>query len=678
MNKNDLITKLYNLRKEITEYDRQYYIENTSVVSDFEYDKKYHELLDLEAQFPELYDPDSPTQRVPSDKIVAFKKSAHTYPMLSLQNTYTIEEIIAFEQRCRQLLPNQEIKYFVELKFDGVSLSLRYINNKLKIALTRGDGFTGDDVTLNALQIKDIPKFIHLPKDFQVNEFEVRGEVFMTRHNFVLLNNKQLEANLKPFSNPRNLTSGTLKLLDSNEVAKRPLNFFAYYLLTNDTQLVSLQSNAYLLRTMGFPVNEYSKLCNSVDEIKQYIDEWRERRETLPYNIDGLVIKIDSIEQQQQLGYISRFPRWAIAFKYSAEQAETKLLDITYQVGRTGIVSPVAELEPVELAETIVKRATLNNEDFIKENDFRIGDYVYVEKGGEIIPKLVGVNFEKRSPDSKPFEFIKICPCEKQTPLTKYPGEVAYYCLNPECPWQIRKRIEHFASRNAMNIEFLGEKSIDELVSLGFLNNIADIYELHKHKTSLLKLDGWQEKSINNLLNAIEKSKTKPFNNVLFGLGIRYVGETAAKILAKEVRSINNLMELSADNLRKINQIGDKIADSIVKFFANPLNIEIINRLKSYNLIFNTENDIDSNQISFLSGKTFLFTGELSSLTRNEASNLVEANGGKVLSSISKKLDFLVVGENPGSKLQKALELNIPILSEKDFLNLMNNQNIKN
>lgn len=672
MDNEQKINRLKELRKLIAEYDKKYYVENISVVSDFEYDQLYHELLDLEKQFPELYDPNSPTQKVPSDKISAFQKVEHNFPMLSLQNTYTTAEIEAFVQRCQQLLDTDKIQYLVELKFDGVSISLRYKNNRLSKAITRGDGAVGDDVTMNILQVKDVPKYIFKPANFPVEEFEVRGEVFMTRHNFAEINNQQILKNQKVFSNPRNLASGTLKLLDPEEVARRPLNFFAYYLLTKEPVLSDLSTNLELMKTMGFPVNSNFKLCNSVTEILEFIDEWKEKRDELPYNIDGLVIKVNSIKQQQELGYIARFPRWAIAYKYSAEQVETKLLDITYQVGRTGIVSPVAELEPVELSQTIVKRATLHNEDFIKENDFRVGDYVFVEKGGEIIPKLVGVNFEKRAPNLKPFEFTKICPCELKTPLVKFEDEVAYYCLNPNCPWQIRKRIEHFASRNAMNIEYLGEKAIDELVSRGWLHNIADIYELANFGEEIAKLPGWGKKSVENLLKGIEKSKEKPFANVLFGLGIRYIGENAAKILAGEAKTIDNLMSLDETALTQINQVGEKIAKSILKFFANNENIEIINRLKHYGLQF-TSTEIEQEKSSALNGKTFLFTGELKAMSRNNAATLVEKNGGKVVSSVSKKLDYIVVGENPGSKYQKAVELGIKILNESEFFELLNN-----
>jgi len=469
----------------------------------------------------------------------------------------------------------------VELKLDGVSLSCVYLANRLKHAVTRGDGEVGDDITLNALQISNLPKVTKQSKQIPSGNFEVRGEVIMFKKDFADLNNKMLESGQKTYANPRNLTSGTLKLLDPTEVRNRPLRFFAYYLICEDTAKSTLDRNLQILQDLGFSLIPSHKVCKNITEIEQYINEWETKRDDLPFYIDGLVIKVNSLQQQRELGTISRFPRWAIAYKYTAEQAETKLLDITYQVGRTGIVSPIAELEPVELSQTIVKRATLHNEDYIKSLDLRVGDYVFIEKGGEIIPKVVGVNFEKRDPNSVPFVFTQVCPCEHRTPLFKPEDEVAYYCLSLDCPWQIRKKIEHFASRNAMNIEGLGEKTIDQFVELGYLKNIADIYELSKFAEEIKKLDGWGDKSVKKLLAGIEESKKQPFENVLFALGIRYVGEFVAKVISKEIGSIDKLMTMTEDELTSINQIGEKIAKSIVKFFQNKDNLEIIQKLKN-------------------------------------------------------------------------------------------------
>lgn len=662
--------RIEELRKLISEYDRLYYIEHKSVVSDFEYDRLYKELVKLEEEFPQYDDLNSPTNRVPTDKISAFQNVPHNFPMLSLPNTYTIEEVDAFVERCKKAFPDQQVKFLVELKFDGVSLSVRYKGNRLQMALTRGDGVSGDDITLNVLQIPDIPKLVNIVQGFSPDEFEVRGEVIMFRHNFAEVNNRQIALGQKTFANPRNLASGTLKMLDSAEVANRPLNFFAYSLLNNEIRLNSFSENIEILKNLGLPVNPNHYLCESVDDIHEIIKLWAEKRDDLPFNIDGLVIKVDSVAQQEEMGFVSRFPRWAIAYKYSAEQVETKLLDITYQVGRTGVVSPVAELEPVELSQTIVKRATLHNEDFIKENDFRVGDWVFVEKGGEIIPKLVGVNFEKRSPDLKEFEFTHYCICEYHSELVKFEDEAGWYCVHPKCPFQIRKKLEHFASRNAMNIEFLGEKSIDEFVTIGILSDIASIYELKNHTSRISGLEGWGAKSIENLLAGIEKSKEKPFENVLFGLGIRYVGETVAKQLAREVGNIDKLMNLTFEELRSISQIGEKIAKSILNFFEQESNRELIQRLKSAGLKFEIEGSETAVSDNF-KGMTFLFTGELKSLTRNKAAEEVEKHGGKVLSSISKKLDYLIVGENPGSKLNKAREWNLKIISEEEFISMI-------
>lgn len=699
---NEKIKRLFVLRDLIKQLDEAYYIKNTSLVSDFEYDQLYHELVELENEFPEYFDENSPTQRVPSDKISGFRSVQHIFPMLSLPNTYTFFEIEAFNKRCIQALPNQKIQYLVELKFDGVSLSIRYKNRRLNLAITRGDGTTGDDITLNVLQIPKIPRVAnkvklnkyglskinnqkidiitqanspinHSDEDDVINNFEVRGEVYMTRSDFAKVNQKQIERGLKPFANPRNLTSGTLKLLDSSQVAQRPLNFWAYYLLSEEIQFNTLDENIEIMKRMGFPVNPHYKLCDNIKEIFQFINYWEEKRENLPYNIDGLVIKVNSIEQQNILGNVARFPRWAIAYKYTAEQKETRLLNIVYQVGRTGIVSPVAELEPIKIAQTIVKRATLNNEDYIRENDFRIGDYVFVEKGGEVIPKVVGVNFEKRDPNSKPFEFSKICPCYFKSNLVKYEGETYYYCIHPECPWQIRRKIEHFASRNAMDISFLGERTVDLFVTLGYLKNIADIYELHRFANDIKNLEGWGEKSVDNLLESIEASKSQPFNRVLFGLGIRYVGEVSAKIIAEKVGDIDKLIQMSEEELQNIPQIGETISKSIKTFFTNQKNIEIVERLKTYGLNFKnlkpTKQEITELP---LINKTFVFTGELHSMSRTKASQIIESLGGMVTSSVSRKTDYVVVGDSPGSKFEKARELNIQILNEEDFLKLIN------
>jgi len=662
--------RIKELRSLIEKYDYEYYVNHNSIISDFEYDKLYKELTRLEQENPDLFVAGSPTQNVPSDKVNTFKKITHKQRMLSLPNTYTFQEIIDFDRRNREQLGVESIEYFVELKLDGVSLSCVYENGKLKYAVTRGDGEVGDEVTLNALQIKNIPKELNSFNGYNLSNIEVRGEVLIFKHTFAEINNRQIANNQKTYANPRNLASGTLKLLDPSEVAQRELHFLAYYLFSENQQLSLLSQNTEFLKQLGFDIINSNLTTSNLNELKEFIEVWEQKRDELPFYIDGLVIKVNSINYQKELGTVSRFPKWAIAYKYTAEQVETKLLDITYQVGRTGIVSPVAELEPVHLAQTMVKRATLHNEDYIKEIDLRVGDYVYVEKGGEIIPKVVGVNFAKRDAKAKVFEFPKKCPCHLQTNLVKFEDEAGYYCIDPNCPWQVRKKIEHFASRNAMNIEFLGEKTIDEFVSRGFMNKLSDIYFLENYRDEIRKLDGWGEKSINNLFEAIEKSIEKPFENVLFGLGIRYVGEFVADIIAKEIRSIDKLIEMSEEELISINQIGTKIAKSIKLFLSQKDNLDLINILRKVGLKFESEgiSKVIENRFD---NQSFLFTGELEKYTRNEAEQIVVSLGGRIVSSVSKKLNYLVVGANPGSKLKKAQDLKCKIISEHEFLELI-------
>ncbi len=662
--------RINELRSLIEKYDYEYYINHNSIINDFEYDQLYKELTRLEQENPDLFTSGSPTQNVPSDKLNTFIKVKHKQRMLSLPNTYTFQEIIDFDRRNREQLGVDSIEYFVELKLDGVSLSCVYENGKLKYAVTRGDGEVGDEVTMNALQIQNIPNMLNKIDGYNLNDIEVRGEVLIFKHTFAEINNRQIANNQKTYANPRNLASGTLKLLDPKEVSQRGLYFASYYLFSDNKQLSLLSQNTELLKQLGFDIINSNLTTSNLNDLKEFIEEWDQKRDELPFYIDGLVIKVNSINYQKELGTVSRFPKWAIAYKYSAEQVETKLLDITYQVGRTGVVSPVAELEPVHLAQTMVKRATLHNEDYIKEIDLRVGDYVYVEKGGEIIPKVVGVNFEKRDINSKIFEFPKKCPCHLQTNLVKFEDEAGYYCIDPNCPWQIRKKIEHFASRNAMNIEFLGEKTIDELVSLGFMNKLSDIYFLGKYREEIRKLDGWGEKSINNLLDAIEKSKEKPFENVLFGLGIRYVGEFVADIIAKEIRNIDKLIQMTEEELISINQIGIKIAKSIKIFLSQSENIELLVTLRQVGLKFESEG-ISKVVENRFDNQTFLFTGELEKYTRNQAEQIVVSLGGRIVSSVSKKLNYLVVGANPGSKLKKAQDLKCTIISENEFLELI-------
>jgi len=664
--------KISKLREIIYLCDHYYYVKDESLISDYEYDLLFSELVKLEKEHPELITPDSPTQRVGGEPLKEFRNVPHKKPMLSLSNTYSFDEVKDFHRRVVELLGNEPVEYYTELKFDGVAISIFYENNKYSLAVTRGDGFVGDDVTLNIKTIKNLPL---ITKEVSVDgkvikNFEVRGEVYLNVADFLKINEERINNGEKPFANPRNLTSGTLKLLDPRQVARRPLRLVVYYLDTDDVELVSQSQNIELMKAMGLPVSPYSKLCSNLDAVFQFIEEWKDKRHTLPFQIDGIVVKVNSLEQQSRLGMIARSPRWAIAFKYEAEKATTVLKKITLQVGRTGIVTPVAELEPVFLAGTTVSRATLHNADYIKELDLRVGDTVIVEKGGEVIPKVSGVVLEKRPPWAVEFVFPEYCDCGLQGKLIRLPGEVAYFCEHPECPWQLRRRIEHFASRNAMDIEGMGEKVVDQLVTLGFLKNIASIYELHQFRSKLIELERWGEKKVDNLLEAIEQSKKRPLHRLIFGLGIRLIGEGAAKILAKHFRNLDNIIKASKEDFTAIYEIGEKMAESLVRFFSDPKELEIIEKLRTYGVNFEEQDEFIPT-VRKLEGFTFVLTGELQSMTRNEAKAKIEQLGGKVSSSVSKKTSFVIAGANPGSKYSDALKLGIKILNEIEFLELI-------
>ncbi|MEM4261115.1 MAG: NAD-dependent DNA ligase LigA, partial [Candidatus Woesearchaeota archaeon] len=550
--------------------------------------------------------------------------------------------------------------------------SILYEDGKLSQAVTRGDGYVGDDITQNIKTIRTLPLSVN---SIEINgisfkNFEVRGEVFMFNEDFLKINEKRIENGEREYANPRNLTAGTLKLLDPKQVAKRKLQIVLYYLFSEEIDLNSHFDNLNIIKNLGLPVSEHTKLCQSPDELYDFIDYWNRERFNLPYQIDGVVIKINSLEQQKRLGFVARSPKWAIAFKYEAENAVTKLLNISLQVGRTGVVTPVAELEPVFLAGTTVKRATLHNYDFIKEKDIRIGDYVIIEKGGEIIPKILQVVLEKRASDLIPFDFPNLCPCEIKSPLIKFEGEANYYCTHPECPWQIKRRIEHFCSRQAMNI-IGGEKTFEQLINLGFLKNIADLYSLHLKKDELITLERWGEKSVENLLVSIEESKKKPFNKILYGLGIKFIGESTSKLLAEEFNSIDNLSKASKERLLNIYEIGEKMADSIINYFHDPKNIEIVDRLKKAGLKLYNEKNYDQERKP-LEGMIFVISGELDSMTREKAKEYIEENGGKVSSSVSKHTTYLILGKNPGSKFSKAKQLGVKIITETELLTLLN------
>jgi DNA ligase (NAD+) len=662
-----IIERVEELRRQIREHDYRYYVLAEPIISDFEYDMLMRELIELERQYPELVTPDSPTQRVGGAPTKEFPTVTHPVPMLSLNNAFTIEEIRDFDRRVAELLEGEKYRYVAELKFDGVAVRLKYENGILVLGATRGDGVQGDDITNNIKTIRSIPLRLINPDEKFLN-IEVRGEVYMNKVDFEKLNEERERLGEKIFANPRNATAGTLKLQDPKLVAQRPLRFFAYYLMAEGVELESHYENLQILKRLGFPVCEHVKLCESIDEVIEFWRYWEERRDELPYEIDGIVVKVDSIRQQEILGAIAKSPRWAIAFKFTPRQAQTKLLGITLQVGRVGTITPVAELQPVPLGGVIITRATLHNEDYIKEKDIRVGDTVIVERSGEVIPKIVGVVLEKRPPDAVPFVFPKNCPvCGG--PIERPAGEANYYCENPECPAQVRARIEHFASRGAMDIEGLGEAIVDKLVTLGFLKNYADIYDLHKHKAKLVRIEGFGEKSVQNLLNSIENSKKQPFHRVLYALGIRYVGSETAKLLADAFGSIDKLMNASVEQISSVYGIGPRIAESVYKFFHDERNLELIKRLKEAGLNFEVKPEEKAKKK--LAGKTFVFTGTLKNFTREEAKEKVEELGGKVSNSVSRKTDYVVVGENPGSKYDKARQLGVKIITEEEFLDLI-------
>ena len=653
------------LSAELKTHSYRYYVLAMPSISDFEFDKLLEELVALETQFPELVDPDSPTQNVGGYITKEFQTVKHRWPMLSLGNTYNEQELLDFDQRIKKAI-GDNFEYVVELKFDGLSMSLTYENGHLARAVTRGDGTQGDVVTENVKTIRSIPKRLHAG-DYPA-DFEIRGEVFMHRKAFDRLNEERLENGEPAYANPRNFASGTIKLQDSAEVAKRPLDSFMYFLYTErrlfNTHWESLQA----VKNWGFPVNDESRLCSNISEVLQFIAEWESKRFHLSYDIDGIVIKVNSYSQQEELGFTAKSPRWAIAYKYKAQQVETELQSVSYQVGRTGAVTPVANLKPILLAGTTVKRATLHNANEIVRLDLHEGDWVFVEKGGEIIPKIIGVNLQKRQVGAKPIHYITNCPVCGTT-LERKEGEAAFYCPNDEgCAPQIVGKMQHFTGRKVMNIDGLGDETIETLFERGFIRHISDIYTLYSKAEELKQLDRFGEKSINNMLDGIEKSKQQPFEKVLFGLGIRYVGATVAKKLATYFKSIDNIIAASFDELNAVEEIGERIAKSVIEYFDNAQHREEIEKLKALGLQFTAEEKEVVLASEKLSGKTFIISGTFSR-SRDELKDIIEQNGGKILSSISAKLDYLVAGDNMGpAKLEKATKLNIPIISDEELL----------
>ena len=666
MKKEEAKIRIKQLQEIISKHNESYYKDSNPTISDFEYDILMNDLIQLEKLFPEFKNDNSPTQKVGDDTKKEFKQVNHKYPMLSLGNTYSDEDLIDFDNRIKKLIES-EFTYVCELKFDGTSISLTYKNGELTKAVTRGDGTKGDNVTENVYTIKSIPKKLkgNFPK-----EFEIRGEIFIPHKVFNSLNTERTENGEQPFANPRNAASGSLKILDSKIVEKRNLDCYLYYLLSDNAIEKSHFKNLQNAESWGLKISEHTKTCNNITDVLDYIKHWDSERHNLPYDIDGIVIKVDDVNQQEELGYTAKSPRWAISYKFKAEQVETKLLSIDYQVGRTGAITPVANLEPVQLAGTIVKRASLHNADQIELLDIRVNDFVYLEKGGEIIPKVVGVNLTKRESNSEPVNYISVCPdCE--TELIRGESEAKHYCPNEEnCPTQIKGKIEHFVSRKAMNIG-LAEATIEQLYDNKLINNIADLYTLNKEQ--LLQLERFAERSADNLVESIKESTEVPFARVLYSLGIRFVGETVAKVLAKSLKNIDNIKNASLEQLIEIDEIGDKIAKSIISYFNIESNNILINRLKDYGLELESEFIEEANDL--LNKQTFVISGTFEKHSRNELKNLIEKYGGKNTSSISKKTDYFLAGENVGpSKLEKVEKFDIKKISEDNFIKMISDE----
>lgn len=656
------------LRNELNQHNYNYYVLDNATISDYDFDIKLKELQDLENKYPEFFDENSPTQRVGGTVTKNFKTIAHQYRMYSLDNSYSKEDLLDWENRIQKVLGNVNLQYTCELKYDGASISITYENGKLVQALTRGDGFQGDEVTSNIKTIKSVP--LHLKGNYP-DKFDIRGEIILPFAGFEKMNQELIEIGETPYSNPRNTASGSLKLQDSAEVAKRPLECLLYFVTGNNLPFKTQFEGLELARSWGFKVPKEAKLVNTMQEVFDFIDYWDVHRHNLPYETDGVVIKVNSIQHQEELGYTAKSPRWAIAYKFKSEQVSTKLKSISYQVGRTGAITPVANLEPVQLAGTIVKRASLHNADQIEKLDIRINDTVFVEKGGEIIPKIIAVDLEKRPEDSEKTHYITYCP-ECQTELVRNEGEANHYCPNfYGCPPQIIGRIQHYISRKAMDIEGLGGETVALLFKNDLVHNYADLYELKVE--DILHLERMAKKSAENLVNGVQKSKEIPFESVLFALGIRFVGETVAKKLAKHYKNIDALAQASLMDLILVDEIGERIAKSVIEFFENEENRKIIERLKSYGIQFEIEEKINPNATDKFVGKTFVVSGVFSQFSRDELKKAIEDNGGKVGSSISAKTDFVVAGDNMGpAKLEKATKLNITILSEEDFINKLN------
>ena len=664
----DVLAQIESLRKELNDHNYNYYVLDNPVISDFEFDQKLKQLQDLETKHPEYFDEDSPTQRVGGSITKNFETVTHSNRMYSLENSYSREDLIDWQNRIQRVLGNVPVEFVCELKYDGASISITYENGRLVRAVTRGDGFQGDDVTNNIKTIKSVP--LKLKGDYPP-KFDIRGEIILPFAGFEKMNQELIDIGEMPYSNPRNTASGSLKLQDSAEVSKRPLECLLYYIVGANSFFKTQYHALEAAREYGFKVPSQSKLVQNLDEVFEFIDYWDVHRHELPYETDGVVIKVNDLDLQEELGYTAKNPRWAIAYKFKAEQAVTTLESISYQVGRTGAITPVANLNPVQLAGTIVKRASLHNADQIEKLDIRVQDTVFVEKGGEIIPKIVGVDVAQRPQNSEPTVYITNCP-ECGTELVRKAGEAQHYCPNfYECPPQIVGRVEHFISRKAMNIDGLGSETVTLLYKNNLITNYADLYELQKEQ--ILPLERMAEKSADNLIKGIELSKNIPFERVLFALGIRFVGETVAKKLAQHYKTIDALMAANYEQLVNVDEIGDKIALSIRAFFKNEGNLQLIERLKSYGLQFEIEEKESTKVSDKFAGLTMVVSGKFEHFSRDEIKQKIEDYGGKNGSSITGKTSIVVAGADMGpAKLEKATKLGIPIWSEEDFVNELN------
>lgn len=659
--------RILQLRKLLHLYNYQYYVLNQPSVSDRDFDGLMHELQDLEAQHPELFDKNSPSQRVGSDLTTGFKQVVHKYPMLSLANTYNEQDVAGWYESVRKDLAGEPFEVCCELKYDGLSISLTYVDGQLVRGVTRGDGVQGDDVTANVRTIRAIP--LVLPGTGYPKEFEIRGEILMPWQVFERLNAEREAAEEPLFANPRNAASGTLKSLDPQLVANRQLDAYLYSLLGEDLPTEKHYENLQEAHKWGFKISEGMRKASTLQEIYDFINRWDEARHQLPVATDGIVLKVNNLRQQRALGFTAKSPRWAIAYKFKAERVCTRLDEVTYQVGRTGAVTPVANMQPVQLAGTTVKRATLNNEDFIRSFDLHLGDYVYVEKGGEIIPKIVGVDVSRRTPDLQPIHFITHCP-ECGASLVRYEGEAAYYCPNDAgCPPQIKGRIEHFIARKAMNIDSIGPETVDDYFRRGLIRNIADLYTIDVQQ---INGDGSREKSARKIVNSIRASVEVPFERVLFALGIRFVGETSAKLLARHFKTLDALMVASIADLMEVEGVGEVIAESVIRYFHNEENLQIIERLRSYGLQMSLNAEQLQGSTDKLAGKSIVISGVFERHSRDEYKAMIELNGGKNVGSISSKTSFILAGANMGpSKLQKAEKLGIALVDEEAFLRML-------